>query len=109
MNVDIIGSIVALISGFLVALINYILSKTVLTKTPEKYSLATVVRQVFQVCFLVAVYFIGDKIQAVNTVYLLVGAAFGMTVPMIYVTKKLLFLNQSTNRKEKEMDGDVHG
>ena len=97
MNANIIGVVVATLIGFLVAFINYFFSRMVLLKMPEKFSLVTVARQILQVGFLVAVYFIGDKIQAVNTVYLLVGAAFGMTVPMIYFTKKLLFLNQSVN------------
>lgn len=106
MYADIIGVSVAIIVGFLVALTNFFLSKTVLTKAPEKYSLITVVRQVLQIGFLVVVYFIGEKIQEVNTIYLLVGAVVGMTVPMIYFTKKLLSVNGSLNKKKED---DVNG
>lgn len=109
MNPDIIGVIVAIIVGFLIAFTNYILSKMVLLKAPEKYSLITVVRQIFQIGFLVLVYFIGDKIQTVNTIYLLVGAVVGVTVPMIYFTKKLLLLNQSFNKKGIGKADDVNG
>lgn len=109
MNADIIGGIVAIFCGFLVALVNYALSKSMLTKAPEKYSLVTVARQVLQIGFLVFVYFIGDKIEVVDTMYLLVGAVLGMTLPMIYFTKKLLSLNGASNeksvRKEDEMNG----
>jgi ABC-type maltose transport system permease subunit len=109
MNSNIIGVVVAIIVGFLIALINYFLSKMVLLKAPEKYSLVTVVRQVLQICFLVIVYFIGDKIQEVNTIALLVGAVLGMTLPMICFTKKLLSLNQNLNKKEPGKEDDVNG
>ena len=107
MDTNIIGVVIAIISGFLVAVINYIISKTVLEKAPKKYSLITVVRQVLQIGFLVAVYFIGTKTQEADVIPLLVGAAFGMTVPMIYFTKKLLSINQASDKKRKE--NDVNG
>lgn len=109
MNLDIIGVAVAVICGFLVALINYFLSKKVLTKAPDKYSLVTVGRQVLQIGFLVLVYFIGDKIENVNTIALLVGAVFGMTLPMIYFTKKLLSLNDALNKNKVKKEDDVNG
>ncbi len=109
MNPNVIGFVVAIIVGFLVALTNYFLSKTVLIKAPEKYSLITVVRQVLQIGFLVIVYFIGEKIQEVNTMYLLVGSVVGMTVPMIYFTKKLLSLNGALNKKSIDKEDDVNG
>ena len=109
MGTNIIGVVVAVVCGFLIAFVNYILSKAILTKAPEKFSLITVVRQVFQIGFLVTVYFIGDKIQSVNTIHLLVGAVVGMTAPMIYFTRKLISLNQSINKKESEKEGDANG
>ena len=109
MNTNIIGVAAVVVCGFFVAFVNYILSKTVLAKAPEKYSLVTVVRQILQIGFLVAVYFIGDKIQSVNTIYLLIGAVVGMTAPMIFFTRKLLVLNQNANKKEPEKEGDANG
>ena len=105
MKLDIIGAVITAASGLLVAFINYLLSRQVLIKTPDKYALVTVARQVFQVGFLVAVYFIGTKLTAVNVIYLLAGAVLGITVPMIYFTKKLLELNNSSNRKEVSDNG----
>ena len=109
MNHNIIGAIVAAIAGVVIALINYIFSKKVLINAPEKYSLITVVRQILQVGFLVVVYFTGTKTQLADPVYLLVGAVLGMTVPMIYFTKKLLLINEAEakakNKKEDEADG----
>ena len=109
MNHNIIGAIVAAIAGVVIALINYILSKKVLINAPKKYSLITVVRQILQVGFLVVVYFTGTKTQLADPVYLLIGAVLGMTVPMIYFTKKLLLINETEakakNKKEDEADG----
>ena len=109
MNHNIIGAIVAAIAGVVIALINYIFSKKVLINAPEKYSLITVVRQILQVGFLVVVYFTGTKTQLADPVYLLIGAVLGMTVPMIYFTKKLLLINEAEakakNKKEDEADG----
>ncbi len=109
MNHNIIGAIVAAIAGVVIALINYIFSKKVLINAPEKYSLITVVRQILQVGFLVVVYFTGTKTQIADPIYLLIGAVLGMTVPMIYFTKKLLLINETEakakNKKEDEADG----
>lgn len=109
MNHNIIGAIVAAIAGVVIALINYIFSKKVLINAPEKYSLITVVRQILQVGFLVVVYFTGTKTQLADPVYLLIGAVLGMTVPMIYFTKKLLLINEAEakakNKKGDEADG----
>ena len=109
MNHNIIGAIVAAIAGVVIALINYIFSKKVLINAPEKYSLITVLRQILQVGFLVVVYFTGTKTQLADPVYLLIGAVLGMTVPMIYFTKKLLLINEAEakakNKKEDEADG----
>ena len=109
MNHNLIGAIVAAIAGVVIALINYFYSKKVLINAPEKYSLITVVRQILQVGFLVVVYFTGTKTQLADPVYLLIGAVLGMTVPMIYFTKKLLLINETEakakNKKEDEADG----
>lgn len=108
MNHSIIGALITAVIGFLIAYVNYLLSKKMLIKAPEKYSVITVVRQVIQVGFLVLVYFVGTKIQAVNPIYLLVGAVIGLTLPMIYFTKKLLSVNEArvSNIKEKEVETD---
>lgn len=108
MSHNIIGAAVALASGLVIAFINYLFSKTVLIKAPEKYSLVTVARQVLQVGFLALVYLIGAKTQFADPAYLLVGAVIGMTVPMLFFTKKLLQINSSraTDNNEKEADTD---
>lgn len=108
MNHSIIGAVVAALAGFLIAFANYIFSKKVLIKFPEKYALVSVGRQILQVGFLIIVYFVGTKIETVNIVYLLVGAVLGMTLPMIYFTKQILLVNDSMakSKKEKEVETD---
>ena len=104
MTHNILGAVLATIVGICVAFLNYFLSKTVLLKMPDKYSMVTVLRQVFQVGFLAIVYFIGDKIEYVNTIFLLVGAVLGMTVPMIFFTKKLLSINDNITKTKKTVN-----
>ena len=105
MKPDIIGAAATAVIGVIVAFLNFVLSKQVLLKAPQKFALITVVRQILQIGFLVIVYFIGTKLKDINVTYLLVGAVLGMTVPMMYFTKKLLGLNNmsqtSENRKEE--------
>lgn len=106
MSHNIIGAFVTAVIGLLIAFINYSFSKKVLEKTPEKYALITVARQILQIGFLAIVYFVGTKTQVADVIYLLVGAVLGMTVPMFYFTKKLLTLNESFVKTKKEDDAN---
>ena len=109
MNNNIIGAVVVGIIGLFIAFVNYIISKNVLIKSAEKYSLVTVVRQIVQVSFLAVVYFAGTKAQDINPVYLLVGAAIGMTLPMMYFTKKLLSINETLTARITEKGDEADG
>lgn len=105
---DIIGAVFAATVGVGVAFVNYLISKAVLAKIPEKYSAATVLRQIVQIVFLVIVYFVGQK-TGYDPIYLLVGAVLGMTVPMFMFTKKLLSLNEVLHSKEKRKEEETDG
>ena len=113
MNHNIIGAVAAAVSGLLVAFLNYLLSKKVLEKSPDKYSLVTVARQIIQIGFIVAVHFIGTEAELCNVTYLLIGAVMGMTLPMIFFTKKLIDVNELTaqkiNKTEKEKGDETDG
>lgn len=106
MNYDIIGAVAAAAAGVLIAFANYLFSKKILMKAPEKYSLISVVRQVVQIGFLALVYFIGAKTEIADPLYLLVGAVLGVTVPMLFFTKKLLSVNDSLSRKTEKKEDD---
>lgn len=109
MTANIIGAVIAAAVGFLIASMNYVFSKKVLLKTPEKYSSTFIVRQVLQVAYLVAVYFIGTKTQIADLTYLLVGAVAGMTIPMFFFTKKLLSLNDEIKTKKTKKEDEADG
>ena len=57
MKINIICMTVTTLTGLAICFLNYIISKKVLVKTPEKYAFTTVIRQVIQVLYFVAVYF----------------------------------------------------
>ena len=105
---NIIGAVVVAVVGVGVAFVNYLISKTVLSKIPDKYSATTVLRQIVQIAFLVIVYFISKKTNY-DPMYLLVGAVLGITVPMFIFTKKLLTLNETLRSKEKRKEEEVDG
>lgn len=106
MIVNITGAAIAAAVGFFIAFLNYIISKKVLLKAPDKYSVTLIARQILQVGYFVAVYFIGSKTQIASLIYLLVGAVAGMTVPMFLFTKKLLAINDAMKAKKKEDEAD---
>ncbi len=105
---NIIGAVVVAVVGVGVAFVNYLISKTVLAKIPDKYSATTVLRQIVQIAFLVIVYFISKKTNY-DPMYLLVGAVLGITVPMFIFTKKLLIINETLRSKEKRKEEEVDG
>ena len=69
MIANIVGAVIAAAVGLLIAFANYIFSKKVLLKAPEKYSGSFVIRQILQVAYLVLVYFIGSKTQIADLAY----------------------------------------
>lgn len=108
MNENIVGAIFSFALGVVVAFLNFLLSKAILTKQPEKYAFSTIVRQATQVLYLVAVFFISDYTPW-DSWYMLIGAVLGVSVPMIYFTHKLLQLNQSTPPKDNKKEGEDNG
>ena len=105
MTADVIGIIVCFGAGFVIALVNYFLSRYILLKCPQRYASAAVMRQLLQIVFLVAVYFACEALF-LNVWYPLIAAVLGMTVPMVYFTKKLLTLNESLKNQKKEAEND---
>lgn len=109
MKNTVIAATVAAAIGLLISFLNYLISKKVLIAAPGKYSAVTVIRQLLQIGYLALVYFTGTRLQSVDATYLLVGAVLGMTLPMIFFTKKLIAVNEQSikekNKKEAEADG----
>ena len=108
MTHNIIGAVICAFAGFFIAYVNYILSRKILETHPEKLAASTVARQVIQVGYLIAVYLIGSELS-VSLTYLLVGAVVGMTVPMLFFTKKLVAFNEALALKTKNGEEDENG
>ena len=106
---NIIGAVLAAAIGFLIAYANYVFSKKVLLKSPNKFPAAFMVRQLLQVVYLVLVYFIGTATGMADLVYLLAGAAVGMTVPAFFFTKKLVDFNDAQSPIKSGKEGQHNG
>ena len=106
LTTDLIYAAVTFSLGTLIAFSGYLIASHTLRKKPELYASSTIIRQIVQVLYFVAVYFIGKKTDA-NIIYLLVGAASGITLPMFYFTKKLVKQNDATEKNQiKESDSN---
>lgn len=108
MNENLVGAVITFVIGVVVSYLSFLISKAILTKQPEKYALSTVLRQIVQIFYLVAVYFISEHAPW-DMWYMLIGAVLGVTVPMIYFTAKLLQLNKSVDTKNKTEEGEDNG
>lgn len=107
MTTDLIYAGVTFILGMLIAFLGYLSASHILRKKPELYTSSTVIRQIIQVLYFVAVYFISKRAD-VNIIYPLIGAASGITLPMFYFTKKLVRQNDATEKnhmKESDKNG----
>ena len=105
---DLFGAALAFGAGIAVAALNYSVSRLILKKAPAQFAAGTVVRQIIQVGFLLGLYILGEKLPW-NRIYLLIGGALGLTLPMIWFTARLIRLNadlqQHPNGKEDESNG----
>ncbi|MBQ6824673.1 MAG: hypothetical protein IJP27_08465 [Clostridia bacterium] len=101
---NIIGAALAFIVGAAVAVLNYSLSRFMLKKHPQQYAAMQVVRQLLQVGYLLAIFFLAGYTPW-DRMWLLVGGCLGVTLPMIWFTMQLLKLNQSLQGKEESSDG----
>ncbi len=109
MKLNIICAFITAFIGVGIALLNYLFSKQILVKSPEKYSITTIIRQCIQIGFLVIVYFVFTKFPQVDFIFPIVGAVVGMTIPMFIFTKKLLTLNEQIAVKSKDEEADKNG
>lgn len=108
MGENILGAVITFALGCVIATLNYLLSKSILKKNPEKYAMATIIRQSLQILYLAGVFLVSRAVSW-NTLYMLIGAVLGITLPMFYFTHKLLQLNQKLNTNNNEKDGEDNG
>ena len=104
MNSDIFGAALAFGGGILIATVNYLFSRYLISKQPDKYGAMQIGKQMLQVLYMVALFALG-KFTPWDRIWLLVGGTLGITLPMFWFTYKLVKLNDSLNRKEEQADG----
>ena len=97
---NIIALVICFVLGVGISALNYMISKKVLLKHANKYQFVTIVRQIIQVTFLVALYAAGVLLD-INAVYTLVGGALGNTISMFFFTKRLLDINRKVEEAQK--------
>ena len=89
MNHWITGAVLAFAAGIAVSLLNYRISLLVMRKKPDAYPMTSVIRQITNVAYLAAVYFIAPYTPW-ELIPLLVGAALGSTLSIFFFTYLLV-------------------
>lgn len=89
MENGIFGATLTFAAGVFVAFLNYLLSRAVMQKKPDAYPMVSVLRQLVNVAYLVAVYFAAPYTPW-ERIPLLVGAAFGSTLSLFLFTYLLV-------------------
>ena len=98
---NLIGTGIAFLIGVGIASLNYAVARFVLKKYPAQYASTPVIRQIIQVGYLVALYALGG-LTPWDRIWLMVGGALGITLPMPFFTYRLVKLNQEISEKGKE-------
>ena len=87
------------VAGFFAALAAAMLSAFV-SRVLSSLAAVSMMRQLINVLVLTAAYFVADALE-ISVVAVLVGAALGLTVPLIYLT----FRSIRGGKKEERKDG----
>ncbi len=100
----IIASFAALLGGVLIAFINYLISRCMLMKRAGLFSSVSLMHQILNVGYIVALYFIAVK-TGTKLIYMLAGGALGITLPMLLFIPKLIKLTKSDESKDVNING----
>ena len=87
----------AFFGGTVLAVLGYLLARQVLKRRERAYPLVSVVRQIFSVGYLAALFLIGRRTDW-NLYSLLIGGALGLTVPALILTVRLLKTADKTGK-----------
>ncbi len=90
--------------GVVLACLNYFISKRAVKRNNMTlFGVLSVLRSLINIIYLVVLYVIGVR-ENLDLRFLLFGGAFGITLPLIFLTPRLL-RKDDPNKKE----GDRHG
>ena len=101
---NLFGAVLAFVTGAAIAAANYAFSRYVLKKHASQYAVLQIVRQLVQIAYLFALLVFGVYTPW-DRIWLLVGGALGITLPMFLFTYRLVKLNDSMRGKEESSDG----
>lgn len=107
MENNFVGAAIAFVLGVVICFGNFKLSEYFLINHREKFHSVSFIRQLVQVIYIVALFFLAPYTPWDRT-YVLIGAALGITLPMFLFTYRLLKTNKNnTSEAEKgdEKDG----
>ncbi len=95
-----IGALLAFLGGGAISVLNYRINLRMLKKNPAALSSMSVVRQVLNVGYLAAVFFL-TRVLPWGAAPLLLGAAAGLTLPAIALALRLAKLNDALPKEGK--------
>lgn len=106
MNVDlpVIGGALAFLGGAAVSALNFWINLRTLKANPSALAYMSVVRQLLNVAYLVAVFFLARVLPWGYTAPL-VGAAVGLTLPAIFLSMRLAKINDSLSARADASSG----
>lgn len=97
------GAVLAFLCGALVSFVNYLITRAILTKKPQMLTVSAVIRQILNVLYLAAVYFISPHTPW-GVVPMLVGGVFGVTLSLFIFTCLLIKKSDGSSDKDSRTD-----
>ena len=94
MESGVTGFVVALLGGVAIAVVNARISQAAYFRNTSRLSLCFLARQLLNVGYLVALYFLSD-ILPWDAVTLLLGGALGLTLPSFYFVRRMVARNDA--------------
>ena len=101
---EIIAAIVAFVLGYIVSALNAKFLSSKLEDISNATIIETIIRQAINIAYLVIVFFVVSKLN-ISIFLPLLGAAVGLTIPIVKLTVKLVS-KVSAASKPSEKNGD---
>lgn len=104
MEAPIVGGALAFLGGAAVSALNYCINLRTLRKKPAALANVSIVRQLLNVGYLAAVFFLA-RVLPWDYLPLLLGAAIGLTAPAVLLSLRLARINDALPSKTDENSG----
>lgn len=105
MNSNIFGAAMAFVVSVLITIVGSLLQAYAIKKRNTKlYVAMDLSKQAVQLVFFIVIFVLGPHTPW-NRIWLLCGSCLGVTLPSMFITKRLVKLNDSFNSGEDENNG----